>query len=169
MKKRIRLSESRFKQLVLETAKQMLREQQDGFDNKENLNKYVPNRCFKTLEKLNNELENFRQRCGEDFPTLLDTSAGTECFFEIVELPTINNGVLTWKENETFGGTHTEEWNLVRYDDEEGYWFDNDDFKDQIGYLRSCMKKALKYFEEYDPAFDEDEEKRNSFLNGLDD
>ena len=47
------------------------------------------------------------------------------------------------------------------------YWFDEYDFKDQIKYLRGGIKKAIKYFKEYNIEWDDDENKRENFLGNL--
>ena len=67
-------------------------------------------------------------------------------------------------------GPQLEDWCVIREDDETGeMWFDDMDFKDQISYLNKCIKKAIKYFKEYNPEWDDDEDKRDKFLNGDED
>ena len=165
MGKTIRLSENKLKQIIAESVKKALME------NDLNLNQYIPKKAFKMVEKVNNELRQLKEMTQEEYPELLDTSTGSEIFFKVISDLTIENGRLKWTEesNEMWKKNRIseEDWNLVRYDEEEGYWFDEYEFKDQISYLRSCIKKAIKYFNEYNPEWDEDENKREDFLGNL--
>jgi len=165
MGKTIRLSENKLKQIIAESVKKALME--SDLD----LNQYIPKKAFKMVEKVNNELRQLKEMTQEEYPELLDTSTGSEIFFKVISDLTIENGRLKWTEesNEMWKKNRIseEDWNLVRYDEEEGYWFDEYEFKDQISYLRSCIKKAIKYFNEYNPEWDEDENKREDFLGNL--
>lgn len=165
MRRTIKLNGRELKQMIAESVKKALME--SDLD----LNKYVPKKAFKAVEKVNMELRQLKEMTQEEYPELLDTSTGSEIFFKIISDVTIENGCLKWMEesNETWKKNRIseEKWNLVRYDDEEGYWFDDYDFKDQISYLRSCIKKAIKYFKEYNPEWDDDEDKRENFLGNL--
>lgn len=165
MKKTIRLRESELRRMIVESVKRILNE------NDSDLNQYIPKKAFRTVEKINNELRELKKMTGEEYPELLDTSSGSEIFFKIISDVTIENGCLKWMEesSDTWRSNRIsqEKWNLVRYDEEEGYWFDEYDFKDQISYIRSGIKKAIKYFKEYNPEWDDDESKREDFLGNL--
>ena len=165
MKKTIRLTESELRRMIIESVKRIINE------NDSDLNQYIPKKAFRTVEKINNELRELKEMTGEEYPELLDTSTGSEIFFKIISDVTIENGCLKWMEesNETWRSDRIsqEKWNLVRYDEEEGYWFDEYDFKDQIKYIRSGIKKAIKYFKEYNIEWDDDENKREDFLGNL--
>ena len=165
MKRVIRLRESELRRIISESVRRILNE--DDSD----LNQYVPKKAFRTVEKVNNELRELKELTGEEYPELLDTSSGSEIFFKIISDVTIENGCLKWTEesNETWKKDRIsqEKWNLVRYDEEEGYWFDDYDFKDQIKYLRGGIRKAIKYFKEYNIEWDDDENKRENFLGNL--
>lgn len=165
MRRTIKLNGRELKQMIAESVKKALME--SDLD----LNKYVPKKVFKVVEKVNMELRQLKEMTQEEYPELLDTSTGSEIFFKIISDVTIENGHLKWTEesNEFWKKNRIseEDFNLIRYDDEEGYWFDDYVFKDQISYLRSCIKKAIKYFKEYNPEWDDDEDKRENFLGNL--
>ena len=135
------------------------------------MNQYIPKKAFKMVEKVNMELRQLKEMTGEEYPELLDTSSGTEVFFKVISDVTIENGCLKWTEEsgETWKKDRIseEKYNLVRYDEDEGYWFDEYDFKDQMSYLRGGIKKAIKYFKEYNIEWDDDENKRNEFLDSM--
>lgn len=138
----------------------------------EDLNKYIPKKAFKAVEKLNIALKELARITGEENPELLDTSTGVESFFTVIGEVLIENGHIKWTQEDhewNSKGPHQEDWCVVREDDETGeIWFDEYDFKDQISYLNKCIKKAIKYFKEYNPEWDDDENKRDKFLNGDD-
>ena len=165
MKKIIKIKESELRRMISESVKRILNE------NDADLNQYVPKKAFRTVEKINNELRELKEMTGEEYPELLDTSTGSETFFKIISDVTIENGCLKWTEESTEtwkkDRISQERWNLVRYDEEEGYWFDDYDFKDQIKYIRGGIKKAIKYFREYNIEWDDDENKRENFLGNL--
>lgn len=134
------------------------------------LNQYVPKKAFNQVRKLNSNLSSLKELTDEENPELLDTSTGVESFFTIIGNVKIENGHLRWIQDDqdyNSKGPHEEDWNLIREDDEEGYWFDEYEFKDQVGYLNRCIKKAIKYFQEYTPEMDDNEEERNSFLTNM--
>ena len=159
MRKTIRLKESELKHIIAESVKKLLRE--SDLD----LNQYIPKKAFKMVEKVNNELRQLKDMTQEEYPELLDTSTGSEIFFKIISNVTIENGCLKWMEesNEFWKKDRISEqnWNLLRYDEEEGYWFDEYTFKDQMSYLRGGN------FKEYNPEWDDDENKRENFLDNL--
>ena len=138
----------------------------------EDLNKYIPKKAFKAVEKLNVALKELAKITGEENPELLDTSTGVESFFTVIGEVWIENGHIKWTQEDhewNSRGPQQEDWCVVREDDETGeMWFDEYDFKDQISYLNKCIKKAIKYFKEYNPEWDDDEDKRDKFLNGDD-
>ena len=132
------------------------------------MNQYVPKKAFRMVEKINAELRQLKEMTQEEYPELLDTSSGIENFYQIISDVVIEDGHLRWTEREPFSGKIIEEdWNLIREDDEDGYWFDDYDFKDQISYFRSGIKKAIKYFKEYNPDWDDDEQKHEDFIMEL--
>ncbi len=135
----------------------------------EDLNKYIPKKAFKAVEKLNLALKELQKITGDENPELLDTSSGTESFFSMLTDVKIENGHLKWIQTDDGwkNANREEDWNVIRYDDDEGYWFDEYSFKDQIKYLNSCIKKAIKYFREYNPEMDDDEKAREQFLGDL--
>lgn len=165
MRKIITLKENEIKRIIIESVRRILSE------TVEDLNKYIPKKVFKMVEKVNNELRQLKDMTQEEYPELLDTSSGTEIFFKIIGDITIENGCLKWVEesSETWKKDRISEqnWNLLRYDEEEGYWFDEYTFKDQMSYLRGGIRKAIKYFKEYNPEWDDDENKRENFLDNL--
>ena len=165
MKSAIRLKESELKQLIYESVRRILSE------NADDLNQYIPKKAFKMVEKVNNELRQLKEITGEEYPELLDTSSGTEVFFKIIGDVRIEDGCLKWTEesNEYWKKDRTsqESWKLVMCDEEEGYWFDDYEFKDQMSYIRGGIKKAIKYFKEYNPEWEDDEGKRENFLGNL--
>lgn len=163
MKHKIRLTESDLRNIINEAVRNIIKESSDT-----DLNQYVPKKAFKAVDKVNIELRQLSDLTGENPPQLLDMSTGSECFFNVIGDVVIDNGHLVWEEQDTYDDhPHEESWNLIRYDEEEGYWFDEYDFKDQISYLRSCIRKATKYFKEYDSDWDDNERKRNKFFNEM--
>ena len=140
----------------------------------EDLNKYIPKKAFKAVEKLNLALKELARITGEENPELLDTSTGVESFFTVYGEVKIENGHVQWMQEDhdwRSRGPQLEDWCVIREDDKTGeMWFDDMDFKDQISYLNKCIKKAIKYFKEYNPEWDDDDEdKRDKFLNGDED
>lgn len=132
------------------------------------MNQYIPKKAFKMVDKINAELTQLKELTGSEYPELLDTSSGSECFFDVVSDVVIENGHMKWQEREAYTGKiHVEDWNLVREDEEEGFWFDDYDFKDQVSYLRSGIRKATKYYKEYNMEWDDDEEKQQRFIDSL--
>lgn len=134
------------------------------------LNRFVPKKAFKLIDKLNLALKELATTTGEEHPQLLDMSSGVEFFFDILSDVKIENGHLKWMQSDhewNSKGPHEEDWNLICYDEDEGYWFSDSDFKDQVGYLNKCIKKAIKYFQEYSPEMDNDEKARDKFLGEL--
>lgn len=78
----------------------------------------------------------------------------------------INNGALEWKQKE-LNKISDEHWDIVMYDDIEGYYFDEYGFKDQISYIKQCIKKSIKYFKEYNIEMDDNEDIRTNFIENL--
>lgn len=157
--------------IVSEAVNEAMEETMNGKQTVEDFNKYVPKKAFKMIEKINAALKELKNLTGEDYPILLSTDTGSEWFYEIRGDVTIENGVMKWVEYDTNygrGKLHKEEWNLVREDDDEGsYWFDEYEFKDQLHYLNSGIRKAIKYFKEYNPEMDDDEKAHDKFINDL--
>ena len=139
----------------------------EGIENDIDLNTYVPKKAFVAVQKFNRKLNDFRQYTGNDNEEILDTSSGTEWFFWISELE-IKNGALIYDTKDSFSKkVERESWNFVREDEDEGYWFDMYDFAEHMKYLNKCLNKAIKYFKEYNPDFDDNEKARNNFLSEL--
>ena len=164
MRRRVRLTERELRNMISESVNRILNEEIS-----EDMNQYVPKKAFRMIDKVNNELRQLKELTGDEYPELLDTSTGAESFYAIVSDVVIENGHMKWYEKEPYSGKiHVEDWNLIRkYDGEEDYWFDDDDFKDQVSYLRSGIKKATKYFKEYNPDWDDDENKHERFIDSL--
>lgn len=164
------MPENKFDNAMRQIVREAIMEVREEMSGAEDLNQYVPKKAFKTLEKLNIALKELAKATGEEHPQLLDTSSGVEFFFDILSDVKIENGVLKWVQEDhewNSKGPHDEEWNVIRHDDDEGYWFDEYDFKDQVSYLNKCIKKAIKYFQEYSPDMDDDENARDKFLGEL--
>lgn len=161
-----------FKQAVVEAAKQIV-----ANSSAEDMNKYVPKRCFNQVAKLNAALKELQQMTGDEYPEILDTSAGYESFIKIIGDVRIENGELIYTELDDGVGSwyrkaepSEERENLVVWDDDEqSYYFSDWGWKDTMSYLNNGVRKAKKYFQEYNPDWDEDEEQRGRFLNGMDD
>lgn len=140
---------------------------------KNDMNQYVPKKCFKVVDKLNAAMKELQKLTGDEHPSLLDLSSGTEFFFDMLTDVRIENGKLKWTQldNEYWKknqAPHEEEWNLIRYDEDEGYWFDEYEFKDTISFLNKCIKRAAKYFSEYNPeTMDDNDTEHDKFLGSL--
>lgn len=159
---------------VIEDMYSMYKEGLLGKEIKESVkvdrNKYIPKRVFNAVAKLNQALKEFAEYTGDEYPELLDTSTGTESFFTIKSEIKIENGYITLLQQDAynFKGPDEERWNLVREDEDGEIWFDEYEFKDTVGYLNKCLKKAIRYFKEYDPdKYDNDNNKREKFLDSL--
>ena len=137
----------------------------------EDKNRYIPKKVFNMVNKLNAELRSLKEMTGEEYPELLDTSTGSEVFFYIIDEIVIDDGCMVWTEKGNsyfdYDEISEERINLVRYDDDEGYWFDEYEYKDAVKYIRSGIRKAIKYFKEYDPEWDDDDNKRDEFIGSL--
>jgi hypothetical protein len=153
---------NKVRNIVSEAVRHYLKEEE------ENLNQYVPKKAFRAVEKINQELQDLKNMTGEEYPSLLDTSTGSESFFDVITPVTIENGRICWKERDPYRDKISDEsWNCVSYDEDEGYWFDDYWFKDAIGGLKSGIKKAIKYYNEYNIEWDDDESKHDRFIDNL--
>lgn len=154
------------RRIIREAITEAVQEQGD-------MNQYVPKKCFKAVEKLNAAMKELQKLTGDEHPSLLDVSSGTESFFDMLTDVRIEDGKLKWTQDDNEywkkdNAPHEEEWNLVRYDEEEGYWFDEYEFKDTVGFLNKCIKRAAKYFSEYNPeTMDDDDDARDRFIGGM--
>lgn len=133
----------------------------------EDLNQYVPKKAFKMVEKLNAQLKELKELTNQEYPELLDTSMNMEDFTEITSNIVIQNGCMMWTEKDTMmDKTSTQKWNIVIYEDGQ-YWFDEYTFKDMTSYFKDGIKKAIKYYKEYNADYDDDEQKQQEFRNKL--
>lgn len=142
-------------------------------DEYEDLNKFVPKRCFNKIEAINKELQELKNMTGDEYPELLDTSAGYESFTKIIGPVKIEDGcvVYTEKDDDYWRSNReptTERERIIDFDeDEQTYYFRDYEWKDVIRYFTNGIRKAKKYFLEYNPEWDEDEEKRDKFLGDM--
>ena len=141
--------------------------------NAEDLNKFVPKRCFKKVEAINKELQDLKNMTGDEYPEILDTSAGYESFTKILSPVRIENGeiIYTEEDNDYWHSDRkpSEERScIVDFDEEEQtYYFRDYEYKDVVDYLTKGVRKAKKYFLEYNPEWDENDTKRENFFNEM--
>lgn len=152
--------EAILKKFIKESIRHMISESND-------LNSLIPKKFFNTLNKFKQEYENALQIMDE-YP-LLDTSTGIESFYRIDNIQ-INNGVLTYTLNyDDYQKTrYDEKVNLILYDEDyKEYYFNEDDAKEFLSDIKKGLKKGIKYFKEYNPSYDDNEEQRDNFINNL--
>ena len=64
--------------------------------------------------------------------------------------------------------TYHESINLIVFDeDDKTFYFNGEYAKSCLSDLKKDLKKGIKYFKEYNPSFDDNENQRNNFLNNL--
>lgn len=128
----------------------------------------IPKSFINAINKFKQEYIQTVQKIDDDFP-MLDTSSGLESFYQVKDME-IKDGKWTYTliyddYNKT---TYHESINLVVFDeDDKTFYFNGDYAKSCLSDLKKDLKKGIKYFKEYNPSFDDNEEQRNNFLNNL--
>ncbi len=128
----------------------------------------IPKSFINAINKFKQEYIQTVQKIDDDFP-MLDTSSGLESFYQVKDME-IKDGKWTYTliyddYNKT---TYHESINLVVFDeDDKTFYFNGDYAKSYLSDLKKDLKKGIKYFKEYNPSFDDNEEQRNNFLNNL--
>ena len=103
-------------------------------------NKFIAKSHIKALEKFNQELIAFAQRT-EEYPPELYEDAFTHFTLWNVH---IEDGKLCYEYN-----GNLERENIVLYDEEEGEYYEDefDGIMSAIRFWRSCLRRAIKYWE----------------------
>lgn len=128
----------------------------------------IPKSFINAINKFKQEYIQTVQKIDDDFP-MLDTSSGLESFYQVKDME-IKDGKWTYTliyddYNKT---TYHESINLVVFDeDDKTFYFNGEYAKSCLSDLKKDLKKGIKYFKEYNPSFDDNEEQRNNFLNNL--
>lgn len=128
----------------------------------------IPKSFINAINKFKQEYIQTVQKIDDDFP-MLDTSSGLESFYQVKDME-IKDGKWTYTliyddYNKT---TYHESINLVVFDeDDKRFYFNGEYAKSCLSDLKKDLKKGIKYFKEYNPSFDDNEEQRNNFLNNL--
>lgn len=128
----------------------------------------IPKSFINAINKFKQEYIQTAQKIDDDFP-MLDTSSGLESFYQVKDME-IKDGKWTYTliyddYNKT---TYHESINLVVFDeDDKTFYFNGEYAKSCLSDLKKDLKKGIKYFKEYNPSFDDNEEQRNNFLNNL--
>lgn len=131
-------------------------------------NNYIPKTFINAVNKFKNDYQNAVLYTNDEFP-LLDTSTGAESFYQIKNM-NIDNGQWTYTivYNDFNNTTFNEKINLILFDDDDKtFYFNKEDAKSYLSDLKRDLKKGLKYFKEYNPSYDDNEEQRNNFLNNI--
>ena len=130
--------------------------------------KIIPKSFINAINKFKQEYIQTVQKIDDDFP-MLDTSSGIESFYQVNDME-IKDGKWTYTlvyddYNKT---TYHESINLIVFDeDDKMFYFNGDDAKSYLSDLKRDLKKGIKYFKEYNPSFDDNDEQRDNFLNNL--
>lgn len=128
----------------------------------------IPKSFINAINKFKQEYIQTVQKIDDDFP-MLDTSSGLESFYQVKDME-IKDGRWTYTliyddYNKT---TYHESINLIVFDeDDKTFYFNGEYAKSCLSDLKKDLKKGIKYFKEYNPSFDDNEEQRNNFLNNL--
>lgn len=128
----------------------------------------IPKSFINAINKFKQEYIQTVQKIDDDFP-MLDTSSGLESFYQVKDME-IKDGKWTYTlvyddYNKT---TYHESINLVVFDeDDKRFYFNGEYAKSCLSDLKKDLKKGIKYFKEYNPSFDDNENQRNNFLNNL--
>lgn len=128
----------------------------------------IPKSFINAINKFKQEYIQTVQKIDDDFP-MLDTSSGLESFYQVKDME-IKDGKWTYTliyddYNKT---TYHESINLIVFDeDDKTFYFNGEYAKSCLSDLKKDLKKGIKYFKEYNPSFDDNENQRNNFLNNL--
>ena len=117
-------------------------------------------RVSKKVEKLNQFVTDCINECGGEHELYLDNSS------TIIETPeycepnyNIKDGALYCGDNYLCGA--------ICFDDEENDWYEDFELADFIKYEKSCIRKGVRYFKEFNPEIENDPEKVEEFYYNL--
>lgn len=118
-------------------------------------------KAMRKVEKLNEFIRESIKECGGETDLYLDNSSTIEGVPEHVE-PYYNI-----KEDGHLYAGETELCRAICQDEEDGEWYEDMELADFLKWEKACVRRGVKYFKEYNPDFDDDEEAREDFLNNL--
>ena len=121
-------------------------------------------RATSKVEKLNEYIREAIKECHGETDLYLDNSSTIEGVPEYVE-PNYNikeDGHLYVGDSELCRAIYS-------YDDEPDEWYEDEDLADMIKWEKACVRRGVKYFKEYNPDWDDNEEAHDNFMNSLDD
>lgn len=119
-------------------------------------------RATRKVERLNDYIRASIKECGGETDLYLDNSSTIEGLPEHVEA---NYNI---KDDGHLYAGDTELCRAIdNYEDEPDEWFEDWDFADMLKWEKACVRRGVRYFKEYNPELDEDDEAREEFLNNL--
>ena len=118
------------------------------------------NKLNKKVERLNKFIQSSIDECGGEHDLYLDNSSTVEGTPEYIE-PNFSIN----KQGKLMEG-NTVLCDAACYDRAEG-WYESWELDDYIKWTKSCVRKGVKYFKEYSPELDDNDEAREKFLEEL--
>ncbi|MBO5707590.1 MAG: hypothetical protein J6T37_01410 [Bacteroidales bacterium] len=122
-------------------------------------------RANRKVEKLNEYIRECIKECHGETDLYLDNSSTIEGLPEYVE-PNYNikeDGHLYSGDTELCRAIFT--WD----EDNEDEWEIDDELNEMLKWEKACVRRGVKYFKEYNPDWDDNEEAHENFMNSLDD
>ena len=118
------------------------------------------NKLNRKVEKLNKFIQSCIDDCGGEHDLYLDTSSTVEGLPEHIE-PNFSIS----KDMKLMEGEDVI-CEAACYDKAEG-WYESWELDDYIKWTKSCVRKGVRYFKEYNPELDDDDEAREKFMEEL--
>ena len=118
-------------------------------------------RCNKKVEKLNQFIIDSIKECGGETDLYLDNSSTCIGSPEHCE-PNYNikNGDLYCGDTYLCGAYRS-------YEDEPDEWVEDWEFSDFLKYEKACIRRGVRYFKEYNPELDENDDAAEEFYYNL--
>lgn len=118
-------------------------------------------KAFSKVEKLNIFIADSIRKCGGEHDLYLDNSSTIQGAPEHVE-PNYN----IKEDNHLYAGDE-ELCRAIYLEEEDGQWYEDIEFPDMLKWQKACVRRGVKYFKEYNPDLDDNDEAREEFLNNL--
>ena len=118
------------------------------------------NKLNKKVERLNKFIQSCIDDCGGEHDLYLDNSSTVEGCPEYIE-----PNFFIDKDCRLMQGD--EYWCMAAIHDIDEGWFESYELDDYIKWIKSCVRKGVKYFKMYSPELDDNDEEREKFMNEL--